>query len=411
MDVLPSICTNSSRHDALLRGSMAAVLKSLPWPRPCAGQYSRSHALAVYSAAWTRCSILLKLKCASCVPFCMSRHLGNMCGIFALLCAGSADSLFPSCVRYDATRVGDNVPADELVKKLGARQAHRGPDAQAVLSGPGWALAHQRLSIMDPVESANQPFRFDEDPSLAGIRLVHNGEIYNHEELYQKLQGEGHAVTRHTKTDSEVILHCYAAWGWERCVQSLSGMFAFVIIDERDKSAPPQVLAARDHVGIKPLYMAVDTARGVSLLSSELKAIHDMVDHTQPSVHISLVPAGCAWVRCAGKVERARGIQAGGGVTWHKFWNPVWDGPDYSLAISARPSRAQVWQAHLASFTAGSPLCPLFWAGCCDRLWAASVMSCWAGVLRSARLRSGGFLSRVRSGGFLFRVRCGGVSV
>ena len=269
-----------------------------------------------------------------------------MCGILALLYAGTASVKLPASAHEGGAKAyaSNAADVDELVKKLGARQAHRGPDAQAVLSGSGWALAHQRLSIMDPVESSNQPFIFDDDTALAGIRLVHNGEIYNHEELYQKLSAEGHTITRHTKTDSEVILHCYAAWGWERCMQELSGMFAIVIIDERDKGAP-QVLAARDHVGIKPLYMAVDSARGVTLFSSELKAIHDMVDHTLPSVHIALVPAGCAWVRHMESANNAQNIQAGEGVTWRKFWKPEWDCPGYSQALTERPTRAQVRQA------------------------------------------------------------------
>lgn len=266
-----------------------------------------------------------------------------MCGILALLYAGSTGLKLPVSCHGGGT--GVDTSGDVLAKKLGARQAHRGPDAQAVLSGSGWSLAHQRLSIMDPVESSNQPLTFDDDAKLAGIHLVHNGEIYNHAELYKTLHAEGHSVTRHTKTDSEVILHCYAAWGWERCVQSLSGMFAIVIIDERDKSAAPQVLAARDHVGIKPLYMAADTASGLTLFSSELKAIHDMVDCSLPSVHIALVPAGCAWVRHAGSLDNAQSLEAGGGVTWQKFFNPAWDCPGYSETLTTRPTRDQVRQA------------------------------------------------------------------
>ena len=42
------------------------------------------------------------------------------------------------------------------------------------------------------------------------------GEIYNHEELYEQLLAEGHAVTRHTKTDSEVFYVCLHTWCAER---------------------------------------------------------------------------------------------------------------------------------------------------------------------------------------------------
>jgi hypothetical protein len=51
-----------------------------------------------------------------------------------------------------APATGSSVPDADFVRMLGARQQHRGPDAQEVHTGSGWALAHQRLSIMDPQE-------------------------------------------------------------------------------------------------------------------------------------------------------------------------------------------------------------------------------------------------------------------
>jgi asparagine synthase (glutamine-hydrolysing) len=263
-----------------------------------------------------------------------------MCGILALLCEDAAEVRLAAALPAQVV-TNDGIPETEFVKVLGSRQAHRGPDAQAVVTGTGWALAHQRLAIMDPIVASNQPFRFQDDETLKGISLVHNGEIYNHEELYARLVAEGHAVNRHTKTDSEVIMHCYAAWGWKRCVESLRGMFAFVLIDERDASGPPAVIAARDHVGIKPLYLASDSKRGITLFSSELKAIQDMVDYKSPSAHFELVPAGCAWVRPAGGAMAPRASGAAR-VAWENFWDPEWKQAGFSEALKERPSRADV---------------------------------------------------------------------
>ena len=78
-----------------------------------------------------------------------------MCGILALLCADASEVRLASAHGITVNSSGvvtGNIPDADFVKSLGARQAHRGPDAQAVLTGPGWALAHQRLSIMDPRE-------------------------------------------------------------------------------------------------------------------------------------------------------------------------------------------------------------------------------------------------------------------
>lgn len=64
-----------------------------------------------------------------------------MCGILAIF-----------------ARAGHPLLNPEKVRELSHRQRTRGPDATGVVSGETWALAHERLSIMDPQESANQPF-------------------------------------------------------------------------------------------------------------------------------------------------------------------------------------------------------------------------------------------------------------
>ncbi|KAF5200630.1 Asparagine synthetase [glutamine-hydrolyzing] [Thalictrum thalictroides] len=92
-----------------------------------------------------------------------------------------------------------------------------------------------------------------------------NGEIYNHEELRLKLKSH----TFRTGSDCEVIAHLYEEYG-ENFVHMLDGMFSFVLLDTRDKS----FIAARDAIGITPLYMGWGLD-GSTWFASEMKALSD----------------------------------------------------------------------------------------------------------------------------------------
>ena len=117
---------------------------------------------------------------------------------------------------------------------------HRGPDWSGVYSDEKAVLAHERLSIVD-VEHGAQPL-IDND---TGNVLTVNGEIYNHE-LARKMLKREHAWQ--TKSDCEVILYLYDEYG-SRCVEMLSGIFAFIIYDKRKGS----YFIARDHMGVMPV--------------------------------------------------------------------------------------------------------------------------------------------------------------
>jgi asparagine synthase (glutamine-hydrolysing) len=135
---------------------------------------------------------------------------------------------------------------------------------------------------MDP-EHGQQPLVREQ-----GRSLVHNGEIYNYRQL-QETQGLGPAPTT---SDSEVLLQLYNKHGPNFC-HMLNGIFAFVIADE---SGP--LMAARDHCGIKPLYMATCSATGQVWFSSELKSIVD-----QPCDHFCEFPDGHYWTPETGIVK------------------------------------------------------------------------------------------------------------
>lgn len=143
---------------------------------------------------------------------------------------------------------------EALIATMLARLGHRGPDARRVarLDGAPVAMGHCRLSIIGP-EDGDQPIR------IGRQLLVANGEIYNHADL-RAILGDGDFGTA---SDSETILHLYSR-GAPRWVSRLDGMFAFVL------ATPERIVAARDPLGIKPLYMA-RRGRGLAF-ASELKA-------------------------------------------------------------------------------------------------------------------------------------------
>src|SRR5215831_14452954 len=93
----------------------------------------------------------------------------------------------------------DERPVDlALLKAMGARITHRGPDAEGIWMAPGVGLVHRRLSIID-LSSGDQPLG-NED---GAIRVVFNGEIYNYRDLRAWLLGRGHRFR--TNSDTEVL--------------------------------------------------------------------------------------------------------------------------------------------------------------------------------------------------------------
>ncbi|HXY69503.1 MAG TPA: asparagine synthase B, partial [Gemmatimonadales bacterium] len=145
------------------------------------------------------------------------------------------------------------------VLAMSKKVRHRGPDWSGVFLSGKAILAHERLAIVDP-QSGRQPL-FSKDGTLV---LAVNGEIYNHEELRNGLNGSYEFLTH---SDCEVILALYRKKGPE-FIEDLNGIFAFAIYD-RERDA---YLIARDHIGVVPLYMGWDQ-HGNFYVASELKAL------------------------------------------------------------------------------------------------------------------------------------------
>lgn len=151
----------------------------------------------------------------------------------------------------------------ELALEQSRLMSHRGPDEEGVYQSPeGVTLCHQRLSIVD-LTTGRQPLVMDGD-----VAVVHNGEIYNHEKLWEQIKDQT-PFSRISRSDSEIILHMYAVKGEETTVQSLDGVFAFVLQDKG------KVFAGRDPIGVKPLFYGTD-AEGRLWFSSEHKSLQSV---------------------------------------------------------------------------------------------------------------------------------------
>ncbi len=149
--------------------------------------------------------------------------------------------------------------AERLVRHMCDRLEHRGPDDEGFYTEGPVSLGMRRLSVIDIV-GGHQPVT-NEDQS---VWAVFNGEIYNFQELRDRLSSAGHSFT--SRSDSETIVHAYEEYGLD-FPRHLSGMFAIALWDARRE----RLVLVRDRFGKKPLFYA-DTTPAL-VFGSELKAL------------------------------------------------------------------------------------------------------------------------------------------
>lgn len=212
--------------------------------------------------------------------------------------------------------------ADEALRRMTGRLAHRGPDDR----GTAWArgrdcavgFGHTRLSIIDLSSAGHQPMH---DPAT-GNRITYNGETYNFGDVRRELSAEENSWR--SQTDTETILRAYARWGTD-CVTHLRGMFAFAIWDAEKQ----QLFIARDRLGIKPLYYF--QAGGAFLFASEVRAllasglVPRELDPSALSEYLTYqsVPAPKTLVKDVGALPPGcwLTVDAEGRVTQKRYWH------------------------------------------------------------------------------------------
>lgn len=137
----------------------------------------------------------------------------------------------------------------------------RGPDQSGKFLSEHAALVHTRLAVID-VERGRQPMTvYDHGREYT---IVYNGELYNTDEVRNKLRGEG--VEFQTHSDTEVVLKAFQQWG-ERCLDKFNGIYAFAVWDSLEE----RLFLARDRMGVKPLFFA--PLENSLVFGSEIKAL------------------------------------------------------------------------------------------------------------------------------------------
>jgi len=151
---------------------------------------------------------------------------------------------------------------EDLLLAMRDRLEHRGPDDAGAFLTPdaSVALGMRRLAILDLSPKGHQPMTTPD----GRFTIVYNGEIYNYVELRAELERQEVPFT--SDSDTEVLLHAYAAWG-AKALDRLCGMFAFAIWDREERT----LFLARDRVGKKPLLYYWDGQRFA--FASEMKAL------------------------------------------------------------------------------------------------------------------------------------------
>lgn len=232
---------------------------------------------------------------------------------------------------------GDADPARVL--RMRDSMLRRGPDGCGLVSGPGFALGHRRLSILDLSADGQQPMA-NEDGSLS---VVCNGEIYNFADLRLELERAGHRFR--SRTDTEILVHGFEEWGIHDLLRRIRGMYAFALLDIPSR----QIHLARDPLGKKPLFFRwadgelafASSCRALVLglrtvLEVDLNAVDDFLWNGYipgPETIVSGVqklPAGASWhVGPQGQPKELR------------HWQPDFSHPESGISEAAWHDRIE----------------------------------------------------------------------
>jgi asparagine synthase (glutamine-hydrolysing) len=236
-----------------------------------------------------------------------------------------------------------------LVHRMERRLAHRGPDDSGVWCDAehGAFLAHRRLSIVDLSSAGHQPMF---SPSQRFV-IVFNGEIYNHASLRAELESLAPRRWR-GHSDTEVMLAAFDAWGIEKTLPKLVGMFAIAVWDRHERA----LTLVRDRAGEKPLCWGVLGGRLV--FASELKALEGL-DASRLTTNRSALPLLLRFGYIPAPHTIYEGIEKLMPGTWLRFG-----------AAGAPTARGVYWSARASAAAGAREPLDLPAPQCVDRLEA-----------------------------------------
>ena len=157
--------------------------------------------------------------------------------------------------------------AFDVFKKGFDKTISRGPDDSRIVDTGDGFLGFHRLAIMGLTPSGMQPFK------LGKSYVVCNGEIYGFEKLKQELSKK---YAFESDSDCEILLPLYKEYGTEMFAM-LDAEFACIIYD----GDLEEYIAARDPIGIRPLYYGYDK-NGAIIFASEAKNLVELTDKIMP---------------------------------------------------------------------------------------------------------------------------------
>lgn len=208
-----------------------------------------------------------------------------------------------------------NDPA--ALAKMDTALRHRGPDDAGSFFRPRISLGHRRLSIIDLSPGGHQPMHSTD----GRYTIIYNGELYNYRDLKKELAERGYHFS--TSSDTEVLLAALIVWGVD-AFEKFHGIFAVALWDDAEQ----ELILARDHLGIKPLYYYCDNAK--LIFSSEAKSV---LTHAIPhDINLNALNLYARFQYVAGPEtmwQNIRKIPAGSWARWKNnnlqiksYWQP-----------------------------------------------------------------------------------------
>jgi asparagine synthase (glutamine-hydrolysing) len=166
--------------------------------------------------------------------------------------------------------------AETVVARMIEGLTHRGDVTDPLVSPrPNTAMCTRRLRIVDAAGGAQPKLSHD-----GRVLVSFNGQIYNHADLRRELEAEG--IGFHSESDTELLATAISVWG-ARALERFQGMYAFVALDLQRGD----FLAARDPLGVKPLYL-VQSPDGGFLFCSEIRPLLNAAETGE----VMLLPPG-----------------------------------------------------------------------------------------------------------------------
>lgn len=157
----------------------------------------------------------------------------------------------------------------EKIKKSFEKSNSRGPDGTSYYNANSALLGFKRLAIMGLNEFGMQPFSYDDKV------LVCNGEIYGFRDIKIELLKKGYSFK--SDSDCEILLPLFKEFGFEM-FSKLDAEFALIIYDKKED----KIIAARDPLGIRPLYYGKSKSNDTYIFASEPKILVDLVEDIFP---------------------------------------------------------------------------------------------------------------------------------